>query len=140
MATALAGDRTDRDRVQSVPAPGSADEPQKSPRGVHWRRDRVTGLVEAELDPAGEGDGRQQPPALVADLPHRLDSLALEGGHGGGDVVAEQVQFGAATFLGWVDGELGRWQGEDQPAAAGVDRPVLRTVARAARVASASSL
>jgi hypothetical protein len=100
----------------------------------------VTGLVEAELDPAGEGDGRQQPPALVADRPHHLDSLGLEGGHGGGDVVAEQVPFGAAAFLGWVDGELGRWQGEDQPAAAGVDRPGPEDRGQAARVASASSL
>jgi hypothetical protein len=48
---------------------------------------------------------------------------ALEGGHGGGDVVAEQVQLGPAALLGRVDGELGRRQREDQPAAARVDRP-----------------
>jgi hypothetical protein len=49
----------------------------------------VAGLVEAELDPAREGDGRQQAPALVADRAGDLDPLGLEGGHGGGDVVAE---------------------------------------------------
>src|SRR5215218_10387383 len=39
------------------------------------------GLVEAELNPAGEGDGRQQGPALVAARPGDLDPLGLEGGH-----------------------------------------------------------
>jgi hypothetical protein len=29
----------------------------------------------------------------------------------------------ATSSLGRVDGDLGRWQGEDQPAPAGVDRP-----------------
>jgi hypothetical protein len=50
----------------------------------------VAGLVEAELDPAGEADGGQQAPALVADEPGDLDPVGLKGGHGGGDVVAEQ--------------------------------------------------
>jgi hypothetical protein len=76
------------------------------------------GLVEAELDPAGEGDGRQQASALVADRPGGLDPLGLEGGH----VVGHEVQLGPATLGGRVDGDLGRRQGEDQPAA-GVDRP-----------------
>jgi hypothetical protein len=77
----------------------------------------------AELDPAGEADGRQQAPALVADRPGDLDALGPEGGHGGGDVVAQQIQLGPAAFLGGVDGELGRRQREDQPAAARVDQP-----------------
>jgi hypothetical protein len=108
---------------------------------LSWIEPRsVTGLVEAELDPAGEGDGRQQAPALVADRPHHLDSLGLKGGHGGGDVVAEQVQLGAAAFLGWVDGELGRCRAKiSQPPPASTDR-VPRTVASSTRVASASSL
>jgi hypothetical protein len=100
----------------------------------------VARLAEAELDAAGEGDGRQQAPALVADRPGDLDRLGLEGGHGGGDVVAEQVQLGPAALLGWMDGDLGRRQREDQPAAAGVDRPGSQDLASAARVASASSL
>jgi hypothetical protein len=74
---------------------------------------------------------------LVADRPGYLDSLGLEGGHGGGQVVGHEVQLGPATLVGRVDGELGRWQGEEQPAAAdGVES----TLARAARVASALSL
>jgi hypothetical protein len=40
----------------------------------------------------------------------------------GGDVVAQQIQCGSAARLGRVDGELGRRQGEDQPAAARVHR------------------
>jgi hypothetical protein len=49
----------------------------------------VARLVEVELDPAGEGDGRQQ--AQFWSLIGRATSipLGLEGGHGGGDVVAE---------------------------------------------------
>jgi hypothetical protein len=78
----------------------------------------VLGLVNAELDPAGEGDGGQQAPALVVDRPGDLDSLGLEGGHGGGDVIAQQVHIGPAALLGWMDGELGRRQCKDQPAAA----------------------
>jgi hypothetical protein len=85
-------------------------------------RSAVPRLVEAELDPAGEGDGRQQAPALIADRPGELDPLGLEGGHGGGDVVGHEIELGPSTPLGRVDGELGRWQGEDQPAAAGVHR------------------
>jgi hypothetical protein len=51
-----------RDRVQFVSVPGSADEPQKSPRvglspnssALSWIAPRSgDGLVEAELDPAG---------------------------------------------------------------------------------------
>ena len=61
------------------------------------RRGRVLGLVEAELDPAGKGHGRQQAPALVADRSGDLDPLGLEGGHDGGDVVGHEI-------------ELGRWQ------------------------------
>jgi NAD(P)-dependent dehydrogenase (short-subunit alcohol dehydrogenase family) len=107
-------------------AAGRPSEGPTSPAGLgsgRLGRGRVAWLVEAELDPAGEGDGGEQAPALVADRPCDLDPLGLEGRHGGGDVVAEQVELGPAARLGRVDGDLGRRECEDQPAAASVDRP-----------------
>jgi hypothetical protein len=93
-----------------------------------------------QLDPAGEADGRQQAPALVADRPGDLDPLGLEGGHRGGDVVAQQIQLGPTARLGRVDGDLGRGSAKiSQPPPASTDR-VPSTLPRAARVASASSL
>jgi hypothetical protein len=105
------------------------------PDGLRWDSDRlsrgrVARLVETQLDPAGESDGRQQAPALVADRPGDLDPLGLEGGHRGGDVVAQQVQLGPAA---------GGSAKISQPPPASTDR-VPSTLARAARVASASSL
>ena len=49
--------------------------------------------------------------------------LGLEGGHGGGDDVGHEIELGPAAPLRRVDSELGRWQGEGQPATAGVHRP-----------------
>ena len=49
--------------------------------------------------------------------------IGLEGGHGGGDVVGQEMELGPAALLGRMDGEFGRWQREDQPGVAGVDRP-----------------
>src|SRR6266542_4157813 len=94
--------------------------------GLAWAQLGCVGvarLVETELDPAGEGDGGEQAPALVADRPGNLDPLGLKCGHGGGDVVGHEIELGPAALLGRVDGELGRREREDQPAAAGVDRP-----------------
>jgi hypothetical protein len=93
----------------------------------------------AERDPVGQGDGRHQAPALVTDPPGDLDPLGLKGGHGGGDVVAEQVQFRPAALVGGVDGDLGLRAKISQPPPASTVR-VPRTLARVARVASASSL
>jgi hypothetical protein len=59
--------------------------PLRAVRSARPRRGRVTRLVETQLYPAREGDGRQQAPALVADRPGDLDPLGLEGGY----VVAE---------------------------------------------------
>jgi hypothetical protein len=46
-----------------------------------------------------------QPWSLIG---RNLDPFGLEGGYGGGDVVALQVQLGPAVLLGRLDGELGR--------------------------------
>jgi hypothetical protein len=109
-------------------------------RFARLRRGRVAWLVETQLDPAGEGDGREQAPALVADRPGDLDPLGLEGGHGGGHVVGHEIQLGPATLGGRMDGDLGRGRAKiSQPPPASIDR-VPCTLARVARVASASSL
>jgi hypothetical protein len=100
----------------------------------------VAGLVEAELDPARQGDGGQQAPALITDRPGHLDPLGPQAGHGGGDVVAQQIELGLAALGGRVDGELGWGRAKiRQPPPASTVR-VPSTLARAARVASASSL
>jgi hypothetical protein len=77
------------------------------------RRSRVLGLVEAELDPAGQGDGRQHP------QPWSLIGLAIStppgpgGQHGGCDVVGHEIELGPAAPLRGVDSDLGQWQRED---------------------------
>jgi hypothetical protein len=100
----------------------------------------VARLVQAQLDPTGEGDGGEQAPALVAHRPGHLYPLGLEGGHGGGHVVAQEIQLGPATLGGrWKASSAGGRAKISQPPPASTDR-VPSTLARAARVASASSL
>jgi len=55
-------------------------------------------------------------------------------------VVGREIELGPAALGGWVDGEFGRWQGEDQRAVASIHRPGPEDLGQVARVASASSL
>jgi len=78
--------------LRPTPSPGrSASAVRAALRSARLGRGRVARLVEAELDPAGEGDGGEQAPALVTDRSGDLDPLSLEGGHGGGDVVGHEI-------------------------------------------------
>jgi hypothetical protein len=82
-----------------------------------------------QLAAAGKPERRQAPEALVADLPRELDAFACELLDGGADVVAHQIQLVAPAGVGWMRGELGGRQREDEPAAAGVDRAKIQHVA-----------
>src|SRR3954449_8003665 len=89
-------------------------------------RRRMFRFVKAQLGSAGQLDRAQQAPALVVDG-GRLDAACSELLCRRRDVVAHQIQLGRVGA--GVDGELGRRQGEDQPAAAGVDVLELQNVA-----------
>ena len=76
-------------------------------------------LVDGEFGAVRQPDRRQQAPALVGGLPRDRDALGLEPRERLVDVVAHQVQLMAA-LVGGVHSKLGRWHGEDEPAAARV--------------------
>ena len=77
-------------------------------------------LVEAELTAAREPNLRDGPPARFFDL--RADDATVgERGHLCREVVAHEEELGSRC-RSWMHGSLGRRQGEDQPAATGVDR------------------
>jgi hypothetical protein len=59
-------------------------------------------------------------PAEVVDGPFENDSFGLEVRNRGLQVVAHQIEL-VVGFFGGVKGDLGRGQGEDQPAVTGVD-------------------
>ena len=40
----------------------------------------------------------------------------------GREVVAHQVKLVPEACFGWVNGELGQWQGKDQPTVSSIDR------------------
>src|SRR6266568_851997 len=89
--------------------------------GSGCQRRRVARLVEGELRAVGQPDRGQQAPALVGDLLGDRHALGPQAGERLVDVVAHQVQLMAA-LAGGVHGKLGRWHGEDEPAAARVHR------------------
>jgi hypothetical protein len=89
----------------------------------------VARLIEAELATAGELERGNQPEALVAHRRCELDSLGLELGDGRLDLVTHEIELVPTTRVCGMGGQLGRGQGEDEPAAAGVDRGKAEDVA-----------
>ena len=86
-------------------------------------------LVEAELADPGDGEVADPAEALVGDRPGELHALRAQVGDGRVDVVAHQVELVPRLAVGGMDPELGGREGEDQPAAAGVDGVELEHVA-----------
>ena len=82
----------------------------------------MPGLVDGKFRAIWQADRREKPPALIGHFPCHFGSLGPEVGEGGMDVVTHQVKLVTGPALGRVNGELGRGQGEDEPAAARVCR------------------
>jgi hypothetical protein len=83
---------------------------------------RVPRLVDGEFLAVGQPDRRDQPPSLVGNVAGYRHALGPQFGQGGVDVIAHQVQLVAASPVGRVNGELGRGQGEDEPAVPRIHR------------------
>lgn len=81
----------------------------------------MTRLVHAHVTPAGQAETRDPSPSLLGDLLGELHSLVAQVAHRVFHVVAQEVQLVLDGAVGWVDGDLRRWQLEDQPTASGVD-------------------
>ena len=117
-------------RAERQPCPGGgfvsarARLSQSAEGGSSW----VSGLVKAEFAAAGQLDRCQQSEALVADRTAELDSLALEFVDGRVGVVAHEVELVMAGLVGWVGGQFGGWEGENEPALPRVDRRELEHV------------
>jgi hypothetical protein len=79
----------------------------------------VFGLVEADFGAAGEAEFCDGAPAGFLDG-GKLDAFFGEGGDFGFQVVAHQVEL-VFWSVGRMDGDFGGWEGEDEPAVAGVD-------------------
>ena len=82
----------------------------------------MPGLIDRKLGAVGQADRRKEPPALVGDIPRYFDSLAPQLGEGGLDVVTHEIELVMALTLDWMNSQLGRGQGEDEPACARVCR------------------
>jgi hypothetical protein len=80
----------------------------------------VARLVDAEASASGHADVRQPPPGEVHDL-GAFDAALLHAGDEGADALAEEVELVQVVSIGRMDGNLGRRQTEDQPAASGID-------------------
>src|SRR5262245_38639271 len=87
---------------------------------VHWTRPSVSWLIHAKLSTARKRQLSEQTPTLVlyrfaSDIVrcHRRDKQL--------DVVAHQVKLMHIVRIGRMHGDLGRWEAEDQPAAADID-------------------
>src|SRR3954469_4933990 len=94
------------------------------------QRRGVAGLVDAERARARDAHLRHEAPALVSYAALELDALGPELLDRRLDVVAHQVELvDGDPVHGRVDRQLGGRQGEDQPAAAGVDRVEAEDVA-----------
>jgi transcriptional regulator with XRE-family HTH domain len=78
-------------------------------------------LVQPKLAATGQSNRGDEPEAFVADRPGDVDSLRFQIGDGGVDVIAHEVELVLASFVGRMGRQLRGRQGEDQPAAAGID-------------------
>ena len=81
-------------------------------------------LVEADLAAPGDPEPRHQAVPLVGDRGQELNSVPLELGDSTFDVMAHEKELvlsdGTPPARPWMEGKLGRREGEDQPALAGV--------------------
>ena len=77
-------------------------------------------MVDSEGSSAGQLDVSETSPAGLVDGAFENNLFTFEVCHRGVEVVAHQVEV-VAGFVAGVEGDLGRGQGEDQPALAGVD-------------------
>jgi len=82
----------------------------------------MPGLVNGKFRAIRQADRGQQPPALIGDIPRHFGSLAPQLGQGGQDVVAHEVELVMALAVSGMNSELGRGQGENEPASARVRR------------------
>lgn len=118
-------ERTPRYRIGYLCAPAhdlSRFRPRGSvPSGLDRRR--VPGLINGEVRAVWQADRRKKPPALVADITCHFDSLAPQLSEGGLDVVTHEVELVMACPISGVNGQLGRGQGENEPASTRVRRP-----------------
>jgi hypothetical protein len=116
-------------RGDAVPSPSRHDpgpRPAAHPSG--WVRRRMPGLVDGKLRAVWQADGRDEPPALIGDVPGHLGALALQLGEGGLNVVTHEVKLVTACTIGWMNGKLGRGESENEPASACVDRRQARHI------------
>jgi len=99
-------------RSWATARPGSADAVAILRRCVDGR------LVEPDLGAVGERKGRHATPGLFRDQSCQSHALRCQRPDGGVEVVAQQVER-VPRGIGGVHGELGGWQGEDEPTRAG---------------------
>jgi hypothetical protein len=81
---------------------------------------RVLRLIDSQCSAAWKLDVSEASPAELIDRSFENNSFSFELRHRFLEVVAHQVEL-VAGFVAGVEGDLGRGQGEDQPAVAGVD-------------------
>lgn len=88
----------------------------------------MPGFIDGKLRAVWQADCRKKPPTLIGDLLCHFDALALQFAQGGLDVVTHEVKLVTALTVSWVDGKLGRGQGEDEPASSRVCRRQIENV------------
>jgi hypothetical protein len=76
-------------------------------------------LIKPDLASTGEPHPRNGTPPLFLNV-RALNSLLCEGSHFGFEIVAHEIEFVRATFIGRVNCGFRRGQGEDQPAMTGI--------------------
>ena len=82
----------------------------------------VLGLINAQLRTVRQPDGGEQPPALVGHRLGELYTFGLELLDRRLDVSTHQIQLMPGCAVIWVDGQLRRWQGKDQPTMSDINR------------------
>ena len=84
-------------------------------------RDGMPRLVQSDLAATGQPQTGEPPPSLLGYVLCELDSLGLQVSHRGFHVVAHEVQLVSGRTVGWMHGQFGRRDLEDQPPATSVD-------------------
>jgi hypothetical protein len=79
----------------------------------------MLGLIESDFAAAGEWNPCDGTPPRFLDL-GAVNAFFLKYGNFGIEVVAEEVEFLALAFFGWMDCGFGGRQCEDEPSMAGV--------------------
>src|SRR5262245_64478139 len=92
--------------------------------GTHQGSLGVLGLIELDLEVAGDFEERNKPVAMVFDVLHKLHALRAKGCHCLTDVVAIERYIGCSggnvTAFSWVNSQVRLRCVEDKPAAANV--------------------